>query len=54
MPKPLPEPKRKTVEKPKPAPTVINPRYKDATPEMVGRALLRSPAGGKFKPPKSG
>ena len=28
--------------KPKPPP-ILNPRYEGATPEMVGRALLRHP-----------
>lgn len=54
MTKPPAQPKRKTVQKPKPAPAVVNPRYKGVTPEMVGRALLRRPAGGEIKSPKSG
>ena len=33
---------------PKPPP-VTNPRYKDATPEMVGRALLQNPPRAKPK-----
>ncbi len=33
----------------KDAPKVTNPRYKDATPDMVGRALLRNPPPEKPK-----
>ena len=33
-------------DKPKPEPEVRNPRYAGATPEMVGRALLRRAKAG--------
>ena len=40
--------------KPKPRPEILNPFYKDATPEQVAEALLkyRSKEKDKRKPPK--
>ena len=43
-----------TANKPKPAkPQVLNPRYAGATPEMVGRALLKPIRQAKRKPQKA-
>ena len=41
------KPKRKAVK-------VLNPRYAGATPEMVGKALLKHPPTGRKRQPKAG
>ena len=39
--------------KPAPKPEIANPRYAGATPDMVGRALLKPVKNVKAKPQKS-